>query len=1249
MKISSILLALLLIGGGIQAQSNFFTIVKSATTINAVAASKSIKNMKVVQLDETAIRTYLLAAPMEFSSSAPIPLQIPLPDGTTETFLVYESPVLASAIAANHPEIKTYTGNGTLNRQISMRLALTSSGFNAIMLNVNGDAVYFEKYEGVANTYFCYFAKNATIPTGSVLDRSCGLSAAEQLSPPPSSAGLTNQSPNRSAVTSLKTLRLAMAADGEFTSGHGGTKIGGYNALVFYLNRIIAFYRAELSVTYTLVSDTNLVYTNAATDPYDNTNQVTMLSQNQTNVDAVIGTANYDQAQVWGLIAHSSGGGIAYSPSVCNASYKAGCVLGEGGTPWAQVFFDQLVFHEMGHQFGMSHSYNSVIPVCTTRSASTSVEPGSGATVMSYGFTCGTDDYLANSYTTGPLLHFHTSNYSQAISYLGSVSCYTSTPTTNSPPSITMPGSFTIPKSTPFALTGSATDANGDSLTYDWEGTDIGTITPTSTTLANTALPPFFRSFEPSTSGTRIYPSLDSILKGNNYEIGNKLPSVGIVTNHRLTVRDNNNAGGGVVFGSTTVTIDGTIGPFLVTSNLSGSYVGGSTQTVTWSVNGTATATPNVKISLSTDGGKTFPTVLQASVANSGTSTVTLPNVATTKGRIKVEAVGNIFFDISNSNFTITTSAVNTWTGAVSTDWATAGNWSIAVPTSSTDGLIPGSLARYPVVGAPASVRNITINTGASLTVNASQTLSLYGNLNNSGTASVGNGTVQLSGLADTLYGYTSFGNLTESGINTTVGSDAGSHADVRGILDLEVGTLKTADKIKLISTATQTAFIKDNGGTLSGNVTIQRYVPGSTGFHEISSPLSGATLNNLSGFTISGANGVAGYLSAGTLDEYRESSNTTSKLDSGYYNYTTLSNPLTSGLGLTGKINGTSTITFSGAAATGTISHNVTKLGSNATTAGWNLIGNPYPSPISWTNLKNGNPGILNGTCYIWKPTSATSGSWQAYNGSLGIGGANDVISLSQGFMILKSASGTSSLSFNNSMRQYSLTPAFYKTSVSDEIRLTLTEGANAAEILSYTEAGRSVEFDADVDGLVPPMLTGTNANSFAFISQDQNYLINVVGEINENMEMPLAIHTSDPGIYTISAASLNVDQYPVYLLDRSTNTYHEIATKDVTFNSAGNEDKTNYCVVFSKKASATAPGEVKVNIWSTAGAIMIEQSATQIPSTIRVTNLLGQEVAYITTTDGRIELPIQTTNAIYLVSVKQNGTEIIRKVLVR
>ncbi|MBC5845701.1 reprolysin-like metallopeptidase, partial [Flavobacterium muglaense] len=655
------------------AQSNFFRPAENSDLTNTSKTVNITKKTKVFTLDEQSMRNYLKNAPMEFKNNGvTVPLQIPMPDGTIEVFNMVESPVLSPEIAAQNPDIKTYTGNGTTDRKSVIRLSLTAAGFNAVILNVGNDAVYFESYSTTKkNVYFNYYAKDIVVPDEKK-SSSCHIDAntAKEF------RALTNKT-SRSAVApssgdQLLTLRLAMPADAEFVAANGGTVTSGFAAVVAYVNRIKGFFRNELSVDFLLVSGTNMIYTDAATDPYTNSNQSLMLIENHNNCNTVIGSANYDIGHVWGK-GSSSGGGVAILGSVGQSGSKGQGVSGEGDlTSYSQVFMDQLVFHEMGHQFGMNHSYNSSIPVCTTRNAGTSVEPGAGATVMSYGFTCDGDDYFSSN-QTGPILQFHSVSYDEAKGYLATIpGVGTLTTTGNTAPVITMPNAYTIPKSTPFALTATATDANNDALTYCWEGTNVGTMVPVTSTLADTAQPPFFRSYKPSTSNTRYFPLLEKILDGSNYAVGDKLPSIGVVTTHSLTVRDNNANGGGVSNASVTVTVDGNIGPFLETTNLSGAYNGLSKQNITWSVNGTNVATPTVNILLSTDGGLTFPTVLVAGTPNDGIQEVTFPDVLTQKARIKVEGAANIFFDISNVNFTLKPSLAISVTGTDATTFGGA-------------------------------------------------------------------------------------------------------------------------------------------------------------------------------------------------------------------------------------------------------------------------------------------------------------------------------------------------------------------------------------------------------------------------------------------------------------------------------------------------------------------------------------------------------------------------------------------------
>ncbi|KPF48707.1 hypothetical protein IP87_12040 [beta proteobacterium AAP121] len=285
--------------------------------------------------------------------------------------------------------------------------------------------------------------------------------------------------------------------------------------------------------------------------------------------------------------------------------------------------------------------------------------------------------------------------------------------TGNSAPVVSAPAAYTIPLRTPFALTGSATDPDGDPVTYMWEQNDRGGSTGTGLPNSVKTNGPLFRQFgtravfdasiynppgQNQTDGnpTRVFPDLPQIVANNtNAETGNCatltgaaqldcnsefLPTADYVgfagvnasparLNFRLTARDGR---GGVNSANTVLTLAPGTGPFLVTfPNTATSLEAGSPVTVTWDVAGTSAApigTANVKISMSVDGGLTFPYVMAASTPNDGSQKVTVPLVNATAARIKVEAINNVFFDISNTNLTVVLRADLTGDGKVDCD-----------------------------------------------------------------------------------------------------------------------------------------------------------------------------------------------------------------------------------------------------------------------------------------------------------------------------------------------------------------------------------------------------------------------------------------------------------------------------------------------------------------------------------------------------------------------------------------------------
>jgi hypothetical protein len=594
------------------------------------------------------MRRLLLKAPMERTAEAatnPLEVSIPDADGTLRRFAVVEVIILEPGLAMQYPEIRTYAGRGIDDPTATIRLDVTSAGFHSMVRSLD-DVAFIDPYGPGDDQHYVAYTRKGSRPSDSW---SCTLLADHQIEE--EIRRLASESVMTPTGPTLRTYRLACAATGEYTAFFGGTVALGQAAIVTAVNRVDGVYETEVAIRMVLVANnSSVVYTNATTDPYHNTNGSTMLGENQTTMTSVIGSSNYDIGHVFS----TGGGGVAYLGCVCNASNKAGGVTGSS-SPTGDAFWIDYVAHEMGHQFGANHPFNSTTSNCGggNRVASAAYEPGSGTTIMAYAGICGADDLQAHS---DP--YFHTKSFDEIVAYTnsgGGNSCAVSTSTGNSAPTVSAGTSgYTIPISTPFTLTGSATDPNSDPLTFCWEEYDLG---PAGSPNSPSGNAPIFRSFNPTTSPSRTFPKQSDLLN-NVHTIGELLPTYTRNLVFRLTARDNRTGGGGTDRAQMSMSVTSTAGPFLVTApNTAVSWLGNATQTVTWNVantNVSPVSCTQVNILLSTNGGVSFPTVLATATANDGSETILVPNISTTTARIKVAAVGNVFFDLSNTNFTIT-------------------------------------------------------------------------------------------------------------------------------------------------------------------------------------------------------------------------------------------------------------------------------------------------------------------------------------------------------------------------------------------------------------------------------------------------------------------------------------------------------------------------------------------------------------------------------------------------------------------
>ncbi len=604
------------------------------------------------QADFGMLKAQLQNAPMENTGHG-MTFLLPRPDGTFEAYEVWKYHIMEEGLRNQFPEIGTYLGRSLDVPSRLVRIDHTYQGFHARVIGTGG-TWHIDPVIHLNTEYYQTYFKEDIINNKPF---ECGTHETEL----PKELTNTTKTILQNG-TQFKTYRLALAATGEYTIFHGGTVALAQSAQVTSMNRVNGVYERDFSVRMNIIANNNLIiYTNPATDPYSNGNPSTMLTENQSNITTVIGGANYDIGHVFG----TNSGGIASLGSVCSNTNKARGVTGSSA-PINDPFDIDYVAHEMGHQFGGSHTFNSPLGSCTNnRSGTNAYEPGSGITIMAYAGICGADNLAPNSIDI-----FHARSYDQIRTFIttgAGNNCDVATNTGNAVPLVDAgPSIYHIPLSTPFRMTAVGSDANpGDQLTYCWEQYDVDQANAVSLASNPTSgTHPLFMSFLPDTNPTRVFPRMQTIVNNQN-DNREKLPYYGRRLRFRVAIRDNRPNGGAVSLDSTTIWAVAGTGPFLVTQpNAFLTWQSGTTQTVTWNVAGSTAAPINcqtVNIKLSTDGGFNYPITIASGVPNNGSASITVPDLGAnpvTTCRIMVEAADNIFFDISNANFTISPAPV---------------------------------------------------------------------------------------------------------------------------------------------------------------------------------------------------------------------------------------------------------------------------------------------------------------------------------------------------------------------------------------------------------------------------------------------------------------------------------------------------------------------------------------------------------------------------------------------------------------
>lgn len=600
---------------------------------------------RLLALDLAAAAAHLADADARGQAVA---IALPEPGGGFSDFLVVDSGTLPPELKARYPDILSLKGRDAHGRRV--RIDVSPLGFQAMVFDPAGVWVVRPEIPGGGDVHLVFRRSELEVPAG------MGVCEVHDSHLDPAGLALTGGGPAPLTETGVvhRRYRTAVAANHWYIAAvGGGTVAGGLAATATAINRVNEVYEYEMAIQLQLVPNNDLLmYPNAASDPFAS-NGTGVINTATGVINGVIGAGSYDVGHVF----TTGSGGVAGLRVVCGAS-KARGTTGLPD-PTGDVFYIDFVAHEIGHQFGGNHPFNGVLGNCTggNRNGATAYEPGSGSSIMGYAGICGADDVQDHS---NPFFH--------AIS-LQEITAFTTNPSTggacsanaanpNQAPvidSASLTGGYTIPARTPFFMSGAATDPDGaDTVLYSWEQWDLGPQAPLSA--GDNGSSPLFRTWPPQASGVRLFPSLQTILGGPPLR-GETLPTTSRTLKFRLTARDLRAGNGTSQSADAAITVHNAAGPFRVQTPAGGAHwAAGQSQTVTWDVAGTNLSPVScaaVDIDLSTDGGQTFPLPLAPGAANSGSATVTVPAVASTQARVRVSCAGNLFFNISPGDFTV--------------------------------------------------------------------------------------------------------------------------------------------------------------------------------------------------------------------------------------------------------------------------------------------------------------------------------------------------------------------------------------------------------------------------------------------------------------------------------------------------------------------------------------------------------------------------------------------------------------------
>ena len=554
---------------------------------------------------------------------------------------------------------------------------------------------------------------------------------------------------------------------------------------------------------------------------------------------------------------------------------------------------------------------------------------------------------------------------------------------------------------------------------------------------------------------------------------------------------------------------------------------------------------------------------------NSNTLEITNARLVQNKNRYRVVVTPtstDVNCKISISRIvTLNVATQNIWTGETNSDWNNNSNWACGyLPDLSTDVLIPESATNYPVLssGIAGMVKNITIESNAFLTVD-SNSLQISGLINNQGTFDATSGTIEMLGaFAQDIPANSFSGNQLENLIiDNPAGTTLLGATMVTGTVHVINGNLISNSYLTLVSSATQTALIDGSGnGEVIGTVNMQRYLDNGFGYKYLSSPFSNTIVSDFSGYV--DLNSPFPHVYAYDEDRENNSSDAT-----GWVSYTNGTNPFNvlEGYALNfGSSTDPIAIELSGNLNNGSFSRSLQN-NAGIYTKGFNLIGNPYPSPIDW-DASGWTKQNIDDALYFFEASADDqyTGTYTSYvNGISNTGDPSaSIIPSMQGFFV-KVTDGftTGTLGVSNEVRTTDLSKEFYKQTVPETAKNSMAlirlkagfdDSSKKDAMVIYFSEFLKDSFEKDKDAL---KIMNTNSQVPNIYSLDPNGTeLSVNGQNgganSENIRIPLGINTEINGRLKIELTNVqNITANHIYFIDKSKRTAKDLKNENEIF----------------------------------------------------------------------------------------------------